>query len=381
MRNLLILHKCRIVEGGVMRCIATVLITLAMLSGCDDPVAYAPKEPLRVGVVKAEKLPIIGTATLTGEIKARIQSDLSFRISGRVASISADVGDHVEAGGVLATLDTTQLESNLKVAKASLHSAQATLNQSTIELDRKKSLLDRGFTTRELYDDAKQEYLAAKADMSNAKADLSSVQNDIDNAVLRAPRAGVVTARNAEVGQVMAAAMPVITFANDGDRDAVFDVPEALIAAGPPNGTITIHLLSQPNISAIGVPRELSQVVDPATGSIQVKIGIENTPPEMTLGAAVAGLGQFNQHALIRVRWTAFFTKRGEPAVWTINPDTNVASLTPIVIDSYQTKDILIKEGINPGDLVVVAGAQLLRPGQVVAPILMNQSTGGATQK
>ena len=185
---------------------------------------------------------------------------------------------------------------------------------------------------------------------------------------MKADAAGLITARNAEAGQVVDAAQAVFTIARDGARDAVFDIYETLLTRPPSGETIVINLLADPSIKATGKLREVAPTIDPATGTVRVKVAIENPPPEMGLNAAVAGVGRFETQDVVALPWTAFFGEGDKPAVWIVDPRSKVVSLRRIVVESYRSGELLVRDGIRSGELVVTAGSQLLRPTQIVSP-------------
>lgn len=266
-------------------------------------------------------------------------------------------------------------------ATAGVRAAEATLRQARAAFQRQSTLLSNGYTTQTSYDNANQDFLSAQASLDSAKANLGTVQEQLSYTTLRADAAGVVTARNAEAGQVVDAAQAIFTIARDGGRDAVFDVYEALLARQPADDRIAITLLSNPSIRATGRVREIAPAIDPSTGTVRVKIAIDNPPPEMGLGAAVAGVGRFQARDVVVLPWTAFFTRDGTAAVWVVDPLSKAVALTSVVVDSYRTGEVLLREGLKPGDLVVTAGTQLLRPDEIVAPRLDTAPAGMGVAK
>jgi multidrug efflux pump subunit AcrA (membrane-fusion protein) len=125
--------------------------------------------------------------------------------------------------------------------------------------------------------------------------------------------------------------------------------------------------VSDPAVRATGTVREISPTVDPSTGTVRVKVSIERPPAAMALGAAVIGEGRFQPRRLVVLPWNALSSANGQPAVWTVDPQTRAVSLKPIAIEGFETGKIIVRDGIRPGEVVVTGGAQLLRPNQVVA--------------
>lgn len=350
------------------RASALAVLPVAVLCGCGEAPPASERAPAMVRTEVAAPTSVTSSVTLTGEVRARVETDLGFRFSGQIATRNVDVGDHVEAGQVLAALDSTQQKADLAAAGANVQSAQAQLTQAAAVLERQQALLAKGFTTKSTFDDASVRRQSAQATLDSAKADLGAAQDRLANTELRADGAGIVTARNAEVGQVVAAAQAVYTVARDGPRDAIFEVYESLLARPPEREGIKITLLSNRAVSALGTLREVAPAVDRTTGTVRVKFAVERTPAEMQLGAAVEGVGEFQRRDVFVLPWTAFFVQGGRPAVWVVDPRTKAASPKPVTVDSFRTRELLLGGGIEKGDIVVTAGVQLLRPGQIVAP-------------
>jgi RND family efflux transporter MFP subunit len=345
-----------------------VLSTILGLSACRSE--EAPKEsfPVVVRVRKADPVDYAPTVRLTGEIQAQVQSDLSFRVGGRVVERMVDVGDHVSADQVLARLDPQQQQANVTAAEATVAAAEATLRQTSSNFERQKALLAQGYTTKRDHDRAQEAYRTAQASLDVARAQLGTARDQLSYTVLRAGVAGVITARTMEVGQVAQAAQPVLSIAQDGRRDAIFNIYEEMLSGEEVTDTaIDLRLVSDPAVKARGRVREVSPTVDTPTGTVRVKIGIEHPMGEMRLGAPVIGEIRFNPRQRIAVPWSALFSDNGIPAVWTVDPGTKSVSPRPITIESYETGRIIVREGLRPDDLVVTGGTQLLRRNQTVA--------------
>ncbi len=307
------------------------------------------------------------TIRLTGEIMAQVQSDLSFRVSGRIVERNADVGTHVTADQVLARLDPEEQKANVSAAEASVRAAEAQLRQASSTFERQKTLLTQGFTTRRDYDQAEQAFRTAQGTLEATKAQLGSATDQLSQTVLRAGVAGVITTRNAEAGQVVQSAQVVFSLAHDGPRDAVFNVQEIVFVQEPADRNVDLALVSDPTIKTTGIVREVAPTVDPASGTVKVKIGIARPPAGMDLGAAVIGEGRFKPTKLVILPWSALSSQDGEPAVWLVDRKTNTVTQRKISVDRYDTGRIIVRKGLEPGEVVVTAGAQLLRPNQKVA--------------
>lgn len=338
-----------------------------LLAGCSggDGEAVA-RQPTRVDVVVAAREPHSRTAFLTGVVSARVTGNLAFRTAGRVIERRAEVGQHVAKGDVLARLDPTEQQADIAAAQASVDSANAQLTQATANFNRQKELLPKGLTSRRVYDQAQESLLVAEGTLAAATAALANARENLSFTELRATADGIVTSRSVEVSQTVQAAQTAFTIAEDGDRDAVFNVPEIVVASEHAVPPIALRLLSDPDLKATGRIREVSPVLDPKTSSVRVKVEIPDTPAAMTLGAAVIGSVTGPPEEVIALPWSALTSLDGRPSVWVVDAESLMVALKPIEVAAYEDGSVLVREGLEPGERVVVAGAQLLSTGQVV---------------
>lgn len=336
------------------------------LSACDDRSTTPVEHAAFVHTEIVQPRDGQASLTLTGEVEARFRADLSFRVSGRLLERLVDVGAHVNAGDVLARLDPAEQQADLEAATAGVAAAESQLRVAQATFDRQSSLMSTGFTTRAAYDQAQQELQSAESKLESAKAQLGTAREALDDTELHARAAGVITARSLEVGQVVQAAQAVFTLAQDGERDAVFDVPESMFFGDVEGGRVSLTLVSAPDVTAIGYLREVSPAVDPKSSTVRVKVAIQNLPATMTLGSAIAGTARTKPATEITLPWTALTATGSKPAVWIVDPRTKTASLKPVTIGAYEAGAVLIKAGLEPGARVVVDGGKLLSSGQPV---------------
>ncbi len=338
----------------------------APLSACNDR-AVAPLE--RAALVRTELVqPRDGQAavTLTGEVQARFNTDLSFRVAGRVQSRFVDVGAHVEAGKLLARLDPAEQQADFEAATAGVAAAEAQLRVAQATFERQSYLLASGFTTRTAYDQAQEQLRTAQSTLESANTELGKTREALGDTELHARAAGVITTRNLEVGQVVQATQSVFTLAHDGERDAVFDVPEAMLFGDVEHGRVTLALVSDQAVTATGQVREISPAVDPKSSTVRVKVAIQNPPSTMMLGSAVGGTAGTKPTSEMTLPWPALTAMGSKPAVWIVDPNTKTVSLKPVTVDVYEAGAVLIKDGLQAGDRVVIDGGKLLSSGQPV---------------
>jgi RND family efflux transporter MFP subunit len=306
---------------------------------------------------------------LTGDIQARYETITSFRTGGKIAARLVEVGEHVRADQVLARLEPQDPQANLDSAQAALNSAEAQLTQARLTFERQEALLRGGYTTRSAYDQAEQVLRTSEAAVASARAALGTAREQLSYTELRAGVAGVVTARSAEAGQVVQAGQAIFTIAQDGPRDAVFNIFEALLATPPRNRRVNVVLQGDPSVRAGGTVREVSPTLDPASGSVKVKVGLDETPSQMTLGAAVIGSGEFQPEQAIVLPGGALFRWANAPAVWVVDPGRQTVTPKPVTVARYGAGTVVLSRGLASGEIVVTAGTQLLRPGQQVEPV------------
>ena len=348
------------------RTFVRLVLATAGLAGCQRE-ATTPPRPVAVRVATVVLTDDAPTVTLTGEIKPRLQSDLSFRVSGRVTERTVEVGAHVSAGQVLARIDPREQQASLDAAQAAVDAAEAQLRQASAQFERQKTLLSRGFSTRRDYDQAEEALRTAQGSLDSAGAQLGVARDQLSYTALQAGMPGIITARHAEAGEVVQAAQPIFTIARDGARDAVFNVHESILVRDPPNRTVEISLLSDPRVSVVGTVREVAPTLSRTTGTVTVKVGLDAPPSAMTLGAPVKGVGRLQARSAIVLPWAALSSQSGQPAVWIVDPHSQAVALQLVTIARYDSGQVVIRDGLMPGQLVVTSGAQLLRPGQLVA--------------
>eukprot|EP01133_Synstelium_polycarpum_P002371 gene2371-2700_t len=337
---------------------------LALLSGCGQEKAE-PKEHSRVFVQTVRSTDFAAAVTLTGDIQARVQTDLSFRVGGKIIQRMVDVGDRVSAKQVLAKLDPKDLQTNVDSAQAQVVAEQARVKQTAAAFVRQEKLLPKGYTSRSEYDSAQAALRSSQSALTAAQAQLANAREQLGYTSLVADAPGIITARQAEVGQVVQATVPIFSLARDGERDAVFNVYESLLVEPPPDKPITVSLLENPQITAVGKVREVTPAVAANTGTVQVKIALDALPKGMQLGSVVSATANGPAKASIELPWAALTKDISAPAVWLVDDDGK-AQLHKVTVARYLTGKVIISDGLKGGEKVVVAGGQLLHPGMIV---------------
>ena len=339
---------------------------IMLLTAC-KPVEEPEPEPIRpVRVTTVESREGGETVSLTGQVEAQEEVNLSFRVGGRMIERSVNVGDQVRAGQVVARLESDTPRNALRSARAELTAVRARLVEAQNNFERHRSLLDRGFITRAMFDQAEQAYRTARAQEDSVQAQVNIAETQLGYANLISDSSGTVTARRAEPGEVVGPGQPIVQLARQGGRDAVFDVPARIIETAPANAEVVVVLSSDPKVRATGRVREVAPQADPVTRTFKVRIGLNDPPAAMRLGSTVTGSIQLGAGPGLEIPASALTSANQRPAVWVLDPASNTVSLRTIEVLSFGLARVAVAEGLQPGDIVVTAGVQTLRPGQQV---------------
>jgi membrane fusion protein, multidrug efflux system len=340
-------------------------LACAYLAACDDKAEVATP-PQQVRAIRASSSEYQPSAEITGEVKARIQSDLSFRVNGRVTERLVDVGLHVHTGQVLARLDDTEQRADVEVARAGLESAQAIVKQKTLTFERYEALLRSRSIAQATFDQAEMELRTAQASLEAAEAALATAKDALSQTELKADADGIITAREVEVGRVVSAAQAAFVLAHEGPRDAVFNVFEAFFLEGRPLANVEVAPIADRELETQATVREISPFIDTRTGTIRIKVALPEDA-QWPLGTPVVGEFRSPPRNGIAVPAGAIASAMGEAAVWHIDPASRSVSLRKIEVARYRTSDLIVAGGIAPQDLIVTEGGKFLKEGQTVA--------------
>ena len=346
------------------RIAASALIVLA-LAGCDKKTAEII-QPRPVRTVTVERWAEGETVSLTGQIRAKDEANLAFRIDGRMLERRVDLGDEVKQGQIIAVLDPSNESYALRTAEANLTSVQAIQVQAQLTYGRKKALVAKGWVPQAEFDAARQALDTVNAQVQAAQAQVRIAQDALSYTVLFGDGPGYVTEVGAQPGEVVKAGQMVVHIARDGPRDAVFGVPEEIMRTGPRDPLVRIALTNNPDIKATGRVREVSPQANPTTRTYEVKVGIIDPPPAMALGATVTGSITLAAPSGVEVPPSALTEADGRPAVWVVDPKSETVSLRKVDVLRYDEGAVVISNGLGKGDIVVTAGVQVLRPDQKV---------------
>jgi RND family efflux transporter MFP subunit len=351
---------------GLAKACVAIGALLTLMAGCQRAVEAPPPEIRPVRAITVAKLAAGGTVTMTGTVQAETEINQSFRIDGRLIERTVDVGDTVRPGQLIARLDPQNEESSLQAARAALAAAQAQLVEARANYARMKDLVVEDAVSQAQFDQAEAMRKTAEAQVESAQSQLALAQNRLSYTRLVSDVAGVVTVRGPQPGEVVSAGRMIIQVAREGGRDAVFDVPGQVKDSAPKNPEITVALVDDPRVTASGRVREVSPRADPVTGTFAVRVRIINPPPAMRLGSTVSGRMKLDATPGIEIPATALVRADGKTAVWVFDKQSGTVSLRNIAVGNADARSVQVTSGLNPGDVVVTAGVQALRPGQKV---------------
>lgn len=339
---------------------------LVLLSAC-QPAAEIERQAPLVRVATVASVDHMDQLLLTGAIEARAETPQAFRVGGQLTAIAVEVGARVKGGDLLAQLAPEEQQADVDAARAALTASQSQLTQAKSTLDRQTSLWQQGLTTRSSLDGAQTAYDTANSAAASASAQLQAAEEALGHTELRASAAGQITRRLFEVGEVAPAGSPVLILAEDGPRNAVFNLSESALIDRSPDQPVDVALVSNPEVKTTGRVSEIAPALDPQTGTIEVKVAID-APAEMVLGAPVIGTTGSLPHKRVILPWSALWSSDGKAAVWVVEADGSVA-IVPVEVAEYATGSVVIAAGLNDGQLVVTEGGKLLTPGQHVTTI------------
>ena len=347
------------------------ILSLALAAaGCGEAASHKQTAEVRpVRTIVVDPKPIANDRSAVGEIKPRYESDLGFRIGGKITQRMVDVGATVMAGDLLARLDDQDYRNKAASAETDITAARAVLIEAQGAEGRLRHLLENGNTTRANYDVALKNLRSAEAKLEAAKAAMKLANDQVNYCALRADFDGIVTAVGAESGQVVNVGQMVVRLAKPDDKDAVFAIAESAFADKRIDGErpeILTRLLSNPGVTAEGQVREISPVADAATRTFLVKATLKSPPEQMRFGGSIVGRLKSSTTPVVVLPGSALFDKSGQAAVWVVDPTNNTVSLKAVSIARYETDRVIVSGGLEKGEIVVTAGVNRLRENQRV---------------
>jgi membrane fusion protein, multidrug efflux system len=341
------------------------LSTVLWLAACsNDPVATEDVRPVRTLTVSPRSTS--AAVDFAGEVRPRVETRAGFQVAGRMTQRLVEVGQLVRQGQPLATIDPQDYRLAAEASEAARTSAQVDRDQQRADYKRFEDLQAKGFISQAELDRRKASLDAAEARYAQTVANARVTGNQAGYATLRAPHDAVVTAIDAEVGQVVAAGQSVIRLAQTGEKEVLIGIPEQQLAALKGANEISVRLWSGGG-PIKGTLRELSPVADPATRTFPARIGLVNPPATVALGmTATVSFAVPLPEAVITVPLQALVVEAGATHAWRYDAATNTVHRTRVTIANVAGNEVVVTEGLKAGDVVVTAGAHQLKEGQKV---------------
>jgi RND family efflux transporter MFP subunit len=344
------------------------LLTVALLAACTrsepPPPGVRPVQLYQVSLGGAAD-----TSVFAGEVKPRHEADLAFRIGGKIVERRVDVGAQVKRGQVLARLDPADVALQAQAAEAAVAAARTERDFARAELARYEDLYRQKFVSASALDQKRNAMLSASARLQQAEANLAVNRNQAAYATLVAPDAGVVTSISAEVGQVVAAAQPVMKLAQTDEREVVIAVPEGRIDDLKRAQRLQVVALANPDRVYEGRVREIAPAADPVTRTFAVRIAVPDADASLAWGttANVAAAAPGTRNALVPLT-SIYHAPDGGPAVWVYDPAGRKVVLRTVELGPYREDGAIVTAGLAGGEWIVAAGVNKLQEGQAVRP-------------
>jgi RND family efflux transporter MFP subunit len=351
--------------GAAVAATAALPEVRSLLAAMAAPAAteVPPPSPTVVMVTTARRDEAAPVHRFAGTVRARTETDLGFRVGGKLLARPAEVGAVVEAGDVIATLDDTDLRLQLEAAEAARAAARIALEKGEIDLRRVTTLEEKGWASDQATDARTVDVEELRARLLQAERSVELAANALSYATLRADAAGIVTETYAEAGQVLALGQPVTRIAHEGNREAVVSVPEALVG-GVAGADAEAELWSEPGRRYAVKLREVSPVADAATRTYEARFTLPaDADPALGMSVTVtlAGAGR----AVVALPASALIDTGSGPSVWVVGPDGRLEA-RPVVVAGYGSGSARIAGGLAGGERVVVLGAHRLQAGAPV---------------
>lgn len=353
------------------------LSVLAAACGGNKPTAHEDVRPVKSAVVGASAGSV--GATYSGEVRARYESKLGFQTSGRVVARLVEVGTHVKRGQPLMRLDPAQETLHVVAAVADVDAAKSRVAQNRVDLQRTEQLLARQFASQAELDQQRLALQQSESQLRSALAQQAIKVNQRGYTELLADRDGLVTAIQAEAGQVVSPGQAVLTLAADGEREVVISIPESRVDELRRAKALQVSAWARKGRAYAGTLRELAPDTDSVTRTYSARITVRDADAALMLGmTASVFAADIDGGSAIRLPLTAIHDQAGQPTVWVIDTASSKVSTRPVTLGSAQDDSVLVASGLAGGEMVVTAGVHMLHAGQKVKTVGTAQAVAKA---
>jgi RND family efflux transporter MFP subunit len=344
--------------------ILSAAVMAALLAACSKPAEKKEDiRPVRAIVLASSTVGV--NAEFAGEVRARVESRLGFRVGGKITSRKVDPGTVVKKGQVLMQLDPQDLKLSQAQAKANLRAAETGRDLAKAELKRYQELRVKNFVSQAVLDAKQSAFSSAQSSVDAAQAAYFGQSNQAGYATLVSDIDGVVTAVDAEVGQVVTPGTPVVRVAKAGEKEIVIGLPEDKVEQLRKLTDVTVRLWANKDVTIPGKVREVSPVADPSTRTYAVKVSIPDSAADVKLGmTAMVQFASTMATPQIKVPLTALYHEKNTTSVWVV--EKGVARMVPVTVVGTAANEVVLGSGVTAGQTVVTAGVNLIKPGQKV---------------
>lgn len=340
-----------------------------LLSACGKaPTPVVEQRPVRTLTVGLS--PTSVDNRYAGEVRARHESTLAFRVGGKITARKVEVGAHVRKGELLFQMDNADYALGASAANAQVAAAQAQLRAARGDLQRYRDLLAQKYISQSEFDRQQAAFDGAMANVAGLTAQSEQLQNQSHYTGLYADGDGIVAAVLAEAGQVAGPGTPVVRIALDGQLEVALAIPEDQVAAVKVGAPVTVSLWAQAQLGELpATVREISAAADPYTRTYAARVSVANTPATMRIGMTATVTVPQAAPALLHLPAAAMVTHGGKVGVWVYADKAQTVAFHPVQYAGVDGNSVVISAGLNPGDTVVTAGAGFLSEGQKVRPL------------
>lgn len=352
-------------QKAIAGCMAlTIMILSLSFAGCSKTETVQEEAPLVRS--QAIKMDAMGqTASYSGEVRGRYETQLAFQVSGKVIRRNIELGSVVNSGDVLMEIDAKDVQQTVNISSAQVASAQSQLGLARSNLERYRKLYEQNAISRAQLDQYENTYEVALATVNQSTAQYAQGANQLGYTSLVADSDGVISSVNVEAGQVVSAGQAVMTLVKGGEREIEINVPENRIDEMRNAQQVNISFWALPDVATAGKVREISPVADKVARTYKVRISLINPPAAVNLGmTASVTVGSSTSRQTVYIPLAAIYQTGDTPNVWIIQD--GIVNLRPIKVGAFGDGKVQVLEGLQDGEVIATGGVQKLREGQKV---------------
>lgn len=342
---------------------ASVVLIGAVVAACSEAKTETAEIVRPVKVVEIANVGSTRQLDYSGAVRARTEMNFGFRVAGKITERLVNIGDKVKPGDVLARIDPTDYQLAVTGAEASLEAAEKQVQTASLADKRTEQLFSKQFASQAQRDQASLAFKQAASQRDAAISTLQQAQNQVAYTDLRADRKGIVTAINADTGQVVAAGTPVVAAAVDGEKEVQIAVPELEIAQFQPGKAVKVSFWSDDRMVLDGKVREVAGSADQQSRTFSVRVSLPDDRRVLLGMTATIEATVDNARSFVSIPLSALAKQGDKPIVWVVKAGDETVHARDIKVASFVDDGVQIADGLKPGDVVVAAGTQFMTEG------------------